>query len=315
VLPCTLEYASVSQERIAFIFKVQEQAKLALAVLFVIQYIQDVRDRVRTYFKHFCWESKQLREYSFHHIKRLLRKFPPPPPFYILLHVDLSLLCCSHNAHPVFKLPETDACVQPSALDRTSIVRKTSAVPLVYGENHTLVALLIFSVKMFKICAHCISHPLHELITLLNVFKIVVFSSVLITLYKSSITRCHSQVVSTLASVFGRPWVHTCAKRPVLAEVLRDFLIEPGRCWDSTSLFMAVFFGILPKNSCNQSIVDWNLNGSCRCYRVSIISRAILSPLSLICISLIGTSRGFTEVLCHDHPLSGGTELCLSLIA
>jgi hypothetical protein len=69
----------------------------------------------------------------------------PPPPFSISLLFDLSSLCCSHNMHPVFKFPETEACSQSCALDTTSIVRKTLTVPLSFGENRTFLALYFLS--------------------------------------------------------------------------------------------------------------------------------------------------------------------------
>jgi hypothetical protein len=57
-------------------------------------------------------------------MKPLLRKLDPPPPILLLLRSDRSYLWFLHNVHPAFKCPETDACVQSSALDRTSIAVK-----------------------------------------------------------------------------------------------------------------------------------------------------------------------------------------------
>jgi hypothetical protein len=71
-------------------------------------------------------------------------------PFSIPLYLCLSSRYCSHHVHLVFRCPETDACSQSFALDRTSIVHTTVTVPLLLGGNRTILALFIFSIKMFK---------------------------------------------------------------------------------------------------------------------------------------------------------------------
>jgi hypothetical protein len=56
------------------------------------------------------------------------------------------------------KLTHAQSC----ALDGTSIVRETLTVPLSCGENRTILALFIFSIKVFKMCALILEHPVYH---------------------------------------------------------------------------------------------------------------------------------------------------------
>jgi hypothetical protein len=91
---------------------------------------------VCTDFKHFCWENKKLRVYSFDHMKHLLRKYP------ILTFFPFH--CTSTRAHFIARMMSIRysnflelICAQPCPLCGTSIVRKSSEVPLSSGENRT----------------------------------------------------------------------------------------------------------------------------------------------------------------------------------
>jgi hypothetical protein len=80
-------------------------------------------------------------------MKQLLRIFPPPSSF--SLRFDLSPLSCSQNVHPMFE-------------DGTSTVRKTLTVWLSCSESHTVWLCLFSSLKMFKMCALFLGHPVQH---------------------------------------------------------------------------------------------------------------------------------------------------------
>jgi hypothetical protein len=114
-----------------------------------------------TQFNHYCWKNKQSWESKIFTTRNRYLEIIFPY-FFNSLHFDLCSLCCSHNVHPVFKCPETDACARSCAQDRTSIVRKTPTVPLSCDENNNLLALFIFSLKMFKMCAPILGHHIYQ---------------------------------------------------------------------------------------------------------------------------------------------------------
>jgi hypothetical protein len=70
------------------------------------------------------------------------------PPFSISLHFDLSSVRFSHNVHLVLM----HAHIHVRSIENVSYV-KTLTVPLSCGENLTLLALFIVSIKMFRMCA------------------------------------------------------------------------------------------------------------------------------------------------------------------
>lgn len=55
----------------------------------------------------------------------------------------------------------SDGCFSGStilALNRHDTIRKTLIIPLSYGENHTLLAVFVFSIRVFKMCALILGH-------------------------------------------------------------------------------------------------------------------------------------------------------------